>query len=168
MLDLRQSNPRRQGDLGEVTAAAWLAKAGFGVWIPFGHSPDVDLIAQQGDSLYRIQVKTSTHFRNGRWNVCVCTRGGNRSWSGLVKHLDSQRYDYLFAVVADWRCWLIPADSVEGRTAVGLGGPKYAAFEVTGRTSVPEACALESPPAPGGSAGAGEPGRPVKSVAKPE
>jgi hypothetical protein len=32
----------------------------------------------------RVQVKTSTDYRLGRWEVTVCTRGGNQSWSGMV------------------------------------------------------------------------------------
>ncbi len=62
MLDLRQANPRQQGDVGEMSAADWLARNGFGVWIPLTHSPDMDLIAQRGATLFRIQVKTSTVF----------------------------------------------------------------------------------------------------------
>ena len=165
---LRQQNPRRQGDLGELEAARWLGQAGFGLWIPFGHSPDVDLIAQRENRLYRVQVKTSTVCRNGRWDVMLCTRGGNRSWSGEVKKLEHSSFDFLFVVVGDWRMWLIPASALDARSGVRLGGPKYAMFEVTQRSTLPTLCALESPAPLWGSAGAGEPGRPVKSVAKPE
>ena len=48
----------------------------------------------------RVQVKTSIVLHNGRWGVALCTRGGNQSWSGLVKTLDPSQYDYLF--VARW------------------------------------------------------------------
>jgi hypothetical protein len=46
------------------------------------------------------------------------------------KALDPTRFDYLFVLVADGRKWLIPAISVDGRTNILLGGPKYASFEV--------------------------------------
>ena len=62
--------------------------------------------------------------------VAICTRGGNQSWSGLVKRMDPRRCDYLFAHVGDGRRWFIPSDRVEGTTAICLGGPKYAEFEV--------------------------------------
>lgn len=129
-MQLRQASPRRQGDLGESLAACWLAQVGYRVWIPFGHSPDCDLIAQDGDQLLRVQVKTSTVFRNDRWNITVCTRGGNQSWSGTVKRLEQTRYDYLFVQVADGRKWFIPADEVGGGAGLLLGGPKYERFEV--------------------------------------
>jgi PD-(D/E)XK endonuclease len=127
---LRQANPRRQGDIGEAAAIAWLTRAGFGVWIPLGHSPDADLIAQRDDRLLRVQVKTSTALRNNRYEVSLATKGGNRSWSGRVKTFDRSRYEYLFVLVGDGRQWFIPAAEIAAKTMVLLGGPKHAAFEV--------------------------------------
>jgi PD-(D/E)XK endonuclease len=131
VLALRQENPRRQGDIGEAAAIAWLTRTGFGVWVPLGHSPDADLIAQREDRLLRIQVKTSTALRNDRYEVSLATKGGNRSWSGRVKTIDPSRYEYLFVLVADGRQWFIPATEIAAKTMLLLGGPKYAAFEVS-------------------------------------
>jgi PD-(D/E)XK endonuclease len=130
VLDLQQLNPRRQGDIGEMSAADWLTRNGFGVWIPLGHSPDVDLIAERDGRYLRVQVKTASYFRNGRFAVCLVTKGGNQSWSGRVKTLEASRYDFLFVLVADGRKWFIPADEVGGKSGLLLGGPKYARFEV--------------------------------------
>jgi hypothetical protein len=58
------------------------------VFLPIGHSPDIDLITVIDNRVMRVQVKTSTQFHGNRWEVAVCTRGGNRSWNGLVKYLD--------------------------------------------------------------------------------
>jgi hypothetical protein len=138
-MQLRQANPREQGDIGERLAAAWLLQAGYGVWIPFGHQRHVDLLAEAETDLWRIQVKTSTHFRKGRWCITLCTRGGNRSWSGQVKVLDPAKYDYLFVLVSDGRMWFIPAEDVGGGSGLLLGGPKYADFEVRFGTSMGEA-----------------------------
>jgi PD-(D/E)XK endonuclease len=121
---------RRQGDLGELSAMEWFASKGASIAVPVGHSPDWDFIAELGDSLLRVQVKTCIAFRNGRWEVSVCTRGGNQSWNGIVKRFDPARCDRLFAVVSDGRRWCIPSDRVEGSASVRLGGPKYAEFEV--------------------------------------
>ena len=108
----------------------WFGTRGAGVFLPVFHSRDFDLIADWGDGLKRVQVKTSACYRNKRWSVAVCTRGGNRSWNGLVKRLDPQNYDLLFVLVADGRRWLIPAAKVGGGCGINLGGPKYAAFEI--------------------------------------
>jgi hypothetical protein len=123
-------NWREQGDMGELSAMEWLGSAGAKVAFPVGHSPDWDVIAEFGDRLLRIQVKTSQCYRRGRWHVTLCTRGGNQSWSGLVKVLDRSRCDYLFVHVGDGRRWFIPASALEGRSQIVLGGPKYSEFEV--------------------------------------
>ena len=120
-------SPRRQGDIGELSAMEWLSSQGYAVYYPIGHC---DLIADDGDALLRVQVKTSTRCRNRRWEVMICTRGGNRSWSGTVKLFSPSRCDRLFVLVADGRRWFIPARAVEAGTALLLGGPKYSEFEI--------------------------------------
>jgi Holliday junction resolvase-like predicted endonuclease len=127
---MQRMSPRRQGDLGELSAMEWLGSKGYGVWLPVGHSPDCDLIADDGDELLRVQVKTSTHYRKCRWDVTLCTRGGNQSWNGVAKLFSSTRCDRLFVLVADGRRWFVPATAVDATTKVALGGPKYAEFEV--------------------------------------
>jgi PD-(D/E)XK nuclease superfamily protein len=123
-------SPRRQGDLGEFSAIEWLLWRGYSVYVPLGHSPHCDLIATDGPNTWRVQVKTSTVFRLDRWAITVCTRGGNQSWSGLVKRLDPRLIDFLFVLVGDGRRWFVPADEIVGVTKIHLGGPKYSAFEV--------------------------------------
>jgi hypothetical protein len=123
-------NPRRQGDLGELSAIEWLVSRGDPVWLPLGHSPDADLITEIDGRLLRVQVKTSTFFTQRRYSVALKTCGGNQSWSGIVKRFSAERCDWLFVLVGDGRRWFIPALEVEGSTAIRLGGPKYAEYEV--------------------------------------
>jgi hypothetical protein len=123
-------SPRLQGDIGELSAMGWLVRHGAKVFVPLGHSPDVDLVADFGDRLVRVQVKTSTVERHGRWDVTLATRGGNQSWSGLVKRFTPAHSDFLFVHVGDGRRWFIPSDAVGGGSGIRLGGPKYAAYEV--------------------------------------
>ena len=42
----RLINRRQQGDLGEASAIEWLTSVGAMVLIPFGHSPNYDLVAE--------------------------------------------------------------------------------------------------------------------------
>ena len=137
--------PRIQGDFGERAALPWLIAQGAHVSIPFGHSPHYDLVADLGGRLLRVQVKTSACRQDQRWVVTVCTRGGNQSWSGLVKKLDLARLDYLFVLVADGRQWFIPAGRVQGGRGILLGGPKYAEFEVKAGDPIPGWAADETP-----------------------
>src|SRR3954454_90215 len=119
-----------QGDFGELSAMQWLAERGAKIAVPVGHNEHWDLVAEVEGNLLRVQAKTSTFWRNGRWEVTLCTRGGNRSWNGLVKRLDPARFDYLFVHVADGRRWFIPGHEVAGHSSMLLGGSKYARFEV--------------------------------------
>jgi len=123
---------REQGDIGERAAAVWLLnRARTSVFFPFGHSPDADLVADMDGRLVRVQVKTSTvHIKNGRYAITLATRGGNQSWSGVVKRFSAVRCDFLFVLVADGRQWFIPADAVGGGDGICVGGPKYAPYEV--------------------------------------
>jgi hypothetical protein len=168
-----------QGDLGEFSAMEWLASKGALVWIPLGHSPDIDLMAEVDGRALRVQVKTSTVKNetpkgHKRWLVAIATSGGNRSWSGRAKKFDPAKVDYLFALVGDGRRWMIPVGSIEAQGYIALGGPKYSEFEVERGQPIQHLVYAEdlhssriAGPARG-SAGVGEPGRSVKSVATPE
>jgi hypothetical protein len=121
----------------------WFASKGAGVYLPIGHSPHCDFVAEFGDRLARVQVKTCTCWIKNRWSVTLCTRGGNQSWSGLVKRLDASRCDYVFVVVGDGRRWCIPAESLDGGTGIQLGGPKYSEYEVEPGRPLPDRHAPE-------------------------
>jgi PD-(D/E)XK endonuclease len=136
----RLINRRQQGDLGEASAIEWLTSRGALVLIPFGHSPDFDLVAQIDDRLVRIQVKTTTQevrTANGdrRFPVSLVTCGGNQSWTGVSKKIDPRTIDYLFVLTGSGRRWFIPATALEGATTIQLGGPRYGQCEIEpGRT----------------------------------
>jgi hypothetical protein len=133
---LRRRHPREQGDIGEREAAIWLLRAGAYVFIPFGHSPDFDLIAAFDSSIYRVEVKTSTRLiANGQPRYCVqlVTYGGNQSWNGLVKPFQPQRCDFVFVLVQDGRRWFIPTSAITTRRSITVGGPKWSEFEVDDR-----------------------------------
>ena len=123
--------PREQGDWGELAAMTWLMSRGASIYRPVFHSPDIDLVAVLGRQVLRIEVKTTTRRRaKGSWGVTISTRGGNQSWSGLVKYFDANRCDYLFVLVADGRQWFIPTAALDCGSALTLGGPKYSEFEI--------------------------------------
>ena len=123
-------NPRRQGDIGELSAITWLVTAGATVCVPLLHSPDYDLIADWSGRLERVQVKTSVAWHKRRFVVALCTRGGNQSWNGVIKRLDATRCDTLFVHVGDGRRWYIPASALGGGSGITLGGRKYSEYEI--------------------------------------
>lgn len=119
-----------QGDQGEAYAAMWLTLQGYLVSLPLGNSSDYDMLAEIRGRIARVQVKTTRVNTKNRWVVTLATRGGNQSWSGLVKRFSAKRCDYLYAHTACGRRWFIPARHVEGGAGLSLGGPKYAEYEV--------------------------------------
>ena len=123
----------------------WFASKGAIVCFPIGHSPDWDFIAELDGRLLRVQVKTCISFQKRRWSVTVCTRGGNQSWSGLVKRFDPQSCDFVFVLVGDGRRWCIPSDALRGKTSIALGGPRYAEFEVEPGRPLPSRGAEDDP-----------------------
>jgi hypothetical protein len=155
----RLINRRRQGDLGEASAIEWFSRLGATVFIPFGHSPDVDLVVQLDGRLLRIQVKTSTQFAetpdgHARRVVALRTCGGNQSWSGVAKQIDPADLDFLFVLTGDGRRWLIPSDCLEARNSIRLGGAKYSEHEIDPAARIDHLVygdrpALNSAPAPG-------------------
>jgi hypothetical protein len=123
--------PRQQGDIGELSAMEWLASKGAHIFVPVGHSPDIDVVAEIDRVMHRIEVKTATHKTpSGRWDVHIATRGGNQSWNGVTKYFDRGRCDYLFVHVGDGRRWFIPSGAIDSRAGLLLGGPKYSEYEV--------------------------------------
>jgi hypothetical protein len=104
--------------------------------------PLVDLVTRIDGRLLGVRVKTSTVVRGRRFEVTLCTRGGNQSWSALVKRFSSERCDWLFVLAADGRRWFIPATAVEAGTRLVLGGQKYDAYEVVRGRPLSEAIAV--------------------------
>ena len=153
--------------MGELSAMEWLASKGAHIYVPVGHSPDIDLIAEINGHPLRVEVKTATHRNSiGRWEAMIATRGGNQSWNGVAKYFDANRCDYLFVHVGDGRRWFIPSLELDAKAGITLGGPKYAEFEVEpGRPLIAETDepGLESDEP--GEYRSGQPGHPVKVLA---
>jgi len=96
-----------------MSAMEWLVQCGASIAVPFGHSPNWDLVAELDGRLMRVQVKTSGCRVKGRWAVQLSTRGGNRSWSGVAKIIEPTHFEYLFVLVADGRRWFIPSQALD-------------------------------------------------------
>ena len=111
----------------------WLGERGRGVFLPLVHSPDYDLIADWGDGspLTRVQVKTSTLFATGRWEVSVCYawRQSELERPGQALGPDPVRP----AVRARRRRPALVHSRRRSRgrkRRITLGGPKYAEYEI--------------------------------------
>lgn len=155
--------PRAQGDLGELSAMEWLISKGAKIFVPVFHSPDIDLVAELGGRIHRIEVKTCARKRDGRWSVLISTRGGNQSWSGVVKYFDPKRCDFVFVHVGDGRRWFIPTGALDCKSELTLGGTKYARFEIERGRPLQEPALESGLP---GEYRSGQPGGAVNAVAQ--
>jgi hypothetical protein len=99
---------KKQGDAGLGAAIAWFTLAGYVVSLPLTDSQDYDLVADRGEGLHRIQVRTTTHRRGMHYKVNLRVLGGNQSWSGVAKTPADMQYDLLFVVSEDGEMYLLP------------------------------------------------------------
>ena len=114
-----------------------------------GTAQDFDLVAQFGNRLMRIQVKTSAqeaHTPNGhrQFPVSLVTCGGSQSWNGVAKVFDPSKVDYLFALTSAGRSWLIPATDLDGKRAVPIWGNEVLGVRNRGHTSRSTSWSTES------------------------
>ena len=72
-------------------------------------------------------MKTTTHHRDGVFQVNLRTMGGNRSGSGRTKKFDKAAVDYLFVATEGGVQYLIPSERLRGTSTIALG-PYYDEF----------------------------------------
>jgi hypothetical protein len=114
-------NPREQGLLGLTDAIGWFGRQGWAVSLPLIDSQPYDLVVDDGATLHRVQVKTTTRrARSGSFMVQVCTRGGNRSFQ-TTKSFDPTSCDLLYVLTDTRDRYLIPAAEVRARHTLTLG-----------------------------------------------
>lgn len=110
-----------QGNVGEVEAVRHYVRKGFRVSKPLFENSPYDLIVDDGTKLFRVQVKTSQRkTSSGKFEVNLCTKGGNRSGTGKTKKLSSEEVDLLFVHLADDRIFELPISQVENRATIAL------------------------------------------------
>lgn len=121
-------NPKKQGDVGMGIAIGWFATKGYTVSIPLTDSQDYDLIVDIDDVLNRVQVKTTYHQKNGKYqvNLRVYTRENGDT---KFKLLDKSKVEHLFILTDCGDKYLIPTDRIGGASGISLGD-KYEEFKV--------------------------------------
>jgi hypothetical protein len=106
-------------DAATMLAACWFSLCGFATAIPV--EPAVyDLLVSTEDGIRRVQVKTTTYYSKGGWQVAVGRRpysAGNRE--GLVPY-DPDLIDLFFIVDGDLAMYLIPSQVIAGRVQILL------------------------------------------------
>lgn len=119
--------PNALRNAAETLAISWYTLHGYVVYTPPAGNPIVDLLVEHGESLRRVQVKSTTYRSpNGRWVLQTRRSAGG----GMAKvGYTSAEVDEVFAVASDGRFWLIPTDAIENMAQVVLGS-KYDKYQV--------------------------------------
>jgi hypothetical protein len=121
-------NTTKQGDLGEARAIYEYSKMGHSVSRTLFDSEKYDLIVDDGESLKRVQVKTTASKSD--YGIYMCglkTCGGNQSYNTIRKREDDD-YDLLFVLADSGECWSIPESELP-RNSINLG-KKYNQYRI--------------------------------------
>ena len=124
-----RANPREQGLIGFTDAIHYFGSLGWSINVPLIDSQPYDLVVDDGRTLHRVQVKTTT-FKSpyGVYVVSLATRGGNQSFH-TSKPFDHAAVDLLYVLAEGPMRYLVPTDAFESRTTLSLGS-KVARFRL--------------------------------------
>ena len=113
----------RRGDLGEVAFVHKAMSLGYVVAKPYGQMHRYDFMVEGGNKLWRVQVKTSTCMRDGRYQLCVQRITHRRTVAYKKSELD-----FVVAYLMPVKTWyILPISVVAGRRSFLLAPPDSAA-----------------------------------------
>ncbi len=128
-MTIRRKNPRLQGLIGLGAAIDWFTRRGCHVAIPLNDSQPWDLVVENRDGLFRVQVKTTTcRGPQGHFVVSLETAGGNQSFH-TRKPFDPTSSEILFVLTDDGDIYVMPCTAIRPVRGMTLG-PKYRRFRV--------------------------------------
>lgn len=126
------TNTKQQGDVGVAQAIAYYTTKGYIVSTPLTDNSPYDLVVDKGCTPFRVQIKTSSNIKpSGSYEVQLQTSGGNQSWNGLKKKINSDRVDLVFILLSNGKMYEFPINHLSGRSTVTLG-EKYSEFCLNG------------------------------------
>jgi len=121
---------KAQGNVGEAAALLYFTKQGFIVSKPMFENTPYDFIVDDGTTLQKVQVKTTSYKKpSGNYAAELRTKGGNTSWNGVVKVITKDSCDLLYIHCGDFSQYLIPVERIDGQVTVTLG-KDYAEYRV--------------------------------------
>jgi hypothetical protein len=101
-------NSQKQGDYGVGWAIQYFTALSYGIMMPLGSSQDYDLVIDNGTTLQKVQVKTTSQK-----HLNLQTTGGSGKHHCVYKKHDKMEYDLLFVVDGDDNKYLIPYEVIK-------------------------------------------------------
>lgn len=112
-------------------AIAYYSKLGYTISIPLTDTQDYDLVVDTGNTLLKVQVKTTTYKKdNGFYQLNLKVNGGNRSGIGKTKTFNQNNCDLIFAMTEQFEFYSIPRSEISATSSISLG-EKYLPFRVS-------------------------------------
>jgi hypothetical protein len=113
-------------EAGTAIAAMWFLLCGYNASIPM--EPTIyDLLVAMADGVKRVQVKTTTYYKDG-WEVQVGRRPYSVGNRGRLVPYDPDLVDYFFILDGDLTMYVIPSRVIAGRVHILLSN--YSEFAV--------------------------------------
>ena len=110
---------KSKGDMSELRVAIALTNAGYAVSKPFGENQRYDLIADDGDRLHRVQVKTG-RVRRGVVKFSCSSTHGHRRTGNLATRPYTGQIEFLAVYCPDsGKVYVIPEAELT-RSAINL------------------------------------------------
>lgn len=116
-----------QGKLGLVYAIMALTERGYNISIPIIDDQLYDLVADDGKTLLKVQVKSTRFKQNGRDYMAQLQHVHHNKTENVVRKFDNKSVDIVVIVCEDKTVYIIPSDAISAKTAVQLGD-KYAKY----------------------------------------
>jgi PKD repeat protein len=111
-----QRNSKMKGNAGLGIAIAHYTSNGHVVSIPLNDSQNYDLVVDNGMSLKKVQVKTTTFVKNGNYTVTLssCNLYGKTAF-------DKTKVDEVFVLTEKGQKYIILASEITVKNALSLG-----------------------------------------------
>lgn len=124
------SNTTDRGSVGEARAIYEFVRRGWVVSTPINDKAKYDLIVDDGVSLRKVQVKTTTKTTpSGGYEVRIESSYANRNESVRAPRDDTD-YDALFVMSDSGDVWFIPAiDLGDARSSIVVGTAKWESYK---------------------------------------
>ena len=112
------STNKERGNAGLSCAIAYFGMNGYTVSIPLNDTQDYDLVVDKDGVLQRVQVKSTSVFRNGAYHVSLRSCGGTKGTP--YKTVIHSEADLLFVLCEDRSMFLIPVHHLKQTATLAL------------------------------------------------
>lgn len=113
------------GDIGEAMAIADFTKAGFVVSAPLSNNARYDLIVDNGQKIYRVQVKTTESIKDDKMVFSTKTTNYSKgTWKATRYSINEVDIFYLYCVENNWSGLYLPNDEILTQLSIRLTLPK--------------------------------------------